>query len=83
MKVFKKIIFLAVLIILFGRVVSVGATTSTNPDFKVAIIGDTGAGSNFQSVLDLIKIEGAQFVIHSGDFDYNEGVSKWTGMIKI
>ena len=57
------------------------AATSTDPNFKVAFIGDSGAGSNFQSVLNLIKSEGAQLVMHQGDFDYSDGPQKWMDMI--
>src|SRR3989344_8820860 len=57
------------------------AATSTDPNFKVAFIGDSGAGSNFQAVLNLIKAEGAQMVLHQGDFDYSDGPQKWMDMI--
>lgn len=55
--------------------------TSTEPEFKVAFIGDSGAGSNFQQVLNLIKQEGAQMVLHQGDFAYSDGQSNWENMI--
>ena len=41
------------------------------PDYKVAFIADTGYGSNFEAVLNLIKTEEAQLVLHQGDFDYS------------
>jgi len=41
------------------------------PDLKVAFVGDTGNGTNFQGVLQLIKDEGADIVLHQGDFDYS------------
>lgn len=40
------------------------------PNYKVAFIGDTGYGTRFGTVLDLIKQEEAQMVLHQGDFDY-------------
>jgi len=51
---------------------------STSPNLKVAFIGDTGAGSNFRSVLQLIKNEGADIVMHQGDFAYEGSTtSNW------
>ena len=43
---------------------------STSPNFKVAFIADTGTGPNAEAVLNLIKNEGADMVIHSGDLGY-------------
>ena len=40
-------------------------------NFKVAFIGDQGLHANARAVLNLIKNEGADAVIHSGDFDYH------------
>ena len=48
---------------------------------KVAFIGDSGAASDFQKVLNLIKQEGAQMVLHQGDFAYDDGQSNWENMI--
>ena len=42
------------------------------PNFKVAFIGDQYLGSNAVSVLQLIKDEGTDMVLHQGDFDYAE-----------
>jgi hypothetical protein len=42
----------------------------TDRDLKVAFIGDSGYGANFEAVLTLIKNEGAALVLHQGDFDY-------------
>jgi predicted phosphodiesterase len=50
-----------------------GATSGSggaNAEVKVAFIGDSGNGSNFQSVLDLALSEQADAIIHNGDFDY-------------
>ncbi len=41
-----------------------------DPNLKVAFIGDSGNGSDFRRVLQLIKAEGAHMVLHQGDFDY-------------
>jgi calcineurin-like phosphoesterase family protein len=44
----------------------------TEPNLKVAFIGDSGNGTGFRRVLGLIKSEGAHVVLHQGDFDYAE-----------
>src|SRR5213592_927925 len=42
----------------------------TDPNLKVAFIGDSGNSEDFRWVLGLIKSEGAVMVMHQGDFDY-------------
>jgi hypothetical protein len=51
------------------------------PGFKVAFIGDQGAGAGAQAVLELIRDEGADAVIHSGDFDYHDDPAAWMATI--
>ena len=53
----------------------------TDSGLKVAFIGDTGAGAEFGAVLDLIKAEGADMVLHQGDFGYEDGPKKWEQVI--
>ncbi len=57
------------------------ALTSTTPNFKVAFIGDQGLGENATSVLQLIKNEGANMVLHQGDFDYQDNPDAWDQQI--
>jgi predicted phosphodiesterase len=45
--------------------------TPTETELKVAFIGDSGYGDDFESVLRLIKEEKADMVLHQGDFDLN------------
>ncbi len=40
------------------------------PNFKVAFIGDQGVNPNAVKVLELIKKEGADMVLHQGDLGY-------------
>src|SRR5947208_3203901 len=47
----------------------------TDPNLKVAFIGDSGNGDGFRRVLALIKSEGAHVVLHQGDFDYDDNAS--------
>ncbi len=51
--------------------------TSTPPNFKVAFVGDQGTGTNAKAVLQLMKSEGADMVLHQGDFDYEDDPEKW------
>jgi len=53
----------------------------TDVDFRVAFIGDQGLGLNSIAVLNLIKDEGAQMVLHQGDFDYKDDPDKWDKQI--
>lgn len=46
-----------------------GEIPSTQPNLKVAFIGDSGYGGDFESVLRLIESEEADLVLHQGDFD--------------
>jgi hypothetical protein len=53
----------------------------TPANFMIAFIGDQGLGSNAQAVLDLIRNEGADAVVHSGDFDYRDDPQAWDDQI--
>ncbi|MDO8657035.1 MAG: cellulase family glycosylhydrolase, partial [Nanoarchaeota archaeon] len=44
----------------------------TPENYKVAFIGDSGHGNNFRQVLQLIRDEEADMVIHAGDLGYDE-----------
>lgn len=51
------------------------APIATEPNLKVAFIGDTGTGADFRRVLQLIKREGADLVMVQGDLNYSFGGS--------
>ena len=53
----------------------------TYADLRVAFIGDQGLGPNAIAVLELIKDERAQLVLHQGDFDYEDDPDKWDKQI--
>jgi hypothetical protein len=53
------------------------ARAQTPANYKVAFIGDQGAGSNAIKVLELIKNENAHMVLHQGDFDYRDDPDRW------
>ena len=55
--------------------------TQSIPELRVAFIGDQGLGPNAIAVLELIKDEGAQMVLHQGDFDYKDDPGKWDRQI--
>lgn len=47
------------------------------PEVKVALLGDTGAGTNFASVLRLVASEKAQVVMINGDLGYAASPGDW------
>jgi len=57
------------------------AAIPTDPNLKVAFISDGGFTSSTRAVLQLIKSEGADMVIHSGDFDYENNPTGWDSLI--
>ncbi|MEN8161266.1 MAG: hypothetical protein ABFS41_14435, partial [Myxococcota bacterium] len=48
---------------------------------KIAFIGDQGLGPDPEAVLQLILDEGADAVVHSGDFDYENDPAAWDDQI--
>lgn len=55
--------------------------TPTDANLRVAFIGDQGLGPDAVAVLQLIQEEGADFVIHNGDFDYADDPDAWDAQI--
>lgn len=55
----------------------IAAVGITQPNLKVAFIGDQGNGSDALAVLQLILNEGADMVLHQGDFDYSGNPTQW------
>jgi hypothetical protein len=53
----------------------------TPENFKIAFIGDQGMGEDAVAVLNLIKNEGADAVLHQGDFDYDDDPASWDAQI--
>jgi hypothetical protein len=49
--------------------------------YKVAFVGDTDNGVEFEAVLDLILSEGADLVLHQGDFDYGPNPTAFFALI--
>jgi predicted phosphodiesterase len=47
----------------------------------IAFIGDQGSGADTVGVLKIIEAEGAQAVIHCGDFDYDDDPGAWDAQI--
>src|SRR5690242_15938146 len=52
-------------------------TVATTANLKVAFVGDTASGSDWGSVANLIKSEGAAAVMVAGDMTYNANPSQW------
>ncbi len=55
--------------------------TATDENLRVAVIGDQGLGPDAVAVLELIKSEDADMVIHLGDFDYKSDPEAWDAQI--
>jgi len=70
---------LCVAIALPSPVLSQGDIPPVN--FTIAFIGDQGLGPNAEAVLNLIKNEGANAVLHQGDFDYVNNPAGWDAQI--
>ncbi len=51
------------------------------PDFTIAFLGDQDLGSDSEQVLEMIRDEGADAVVHSGDFDYDDDPQAWEDQI--
>ena len=55
--------------------------TQSIPELRVAFIADQGLSPYAIAVLNLIKDEEAQMVLHQGDFDYKDDPDKWDKQI--
>ncbi len=56
-------------------------TFQATPPVTVAFIGDQGSGKNARAVLEMIKAQGADMVLHQGDLDYKDNPDAWDGLI--
>lgn len=61
--------------------VALASAVSSPAEFKIAFFGDQGSGGNAGRVLDLVVREGADAVVHIGDFDYGDDPGAWEGLI--
>ncbi len=57
------------------------ANSSVPPNFKVAFIGDQGVTAGAKAVLQMIKNENAQMVLHQGDLGYAGDPDAWEQQI--
>jgi hypothetical protein len=60
---------------------SAAVAGATEPNLKVAFIGDQGDGSDALAVLRLVANERADLVLHQGDFDYGDNPTQWDANI--
>ena len=77
-----------VFVMIAVTVVSCAPISETKPQSRgslqpvtVAFIGDQGINSNSRAVLQLIKAEGADLVLHQGDLDYENNPTGWDAFI--
>ncbi len=69
-----------------GNIIGIGAQTSdampeTAPNLKVAFVGDFARNSDTESVLQLIKDQGAELLVGLGDLDYNFKPDRWMAQV--
>jgi len=78
----RNLIFLAIFscILIFGES-EFSFAQETTKNLKVAFIGDQGVTDDAVSVLELILFEGADMVLHQGDFDYFDDPDLWDTQI--
>jgi predicted phosphodiesterase len=69
--------FCAMLIVLFAAPL----VAQTTDKVKIAFIADQGLGPDAREVLRLIREEGAEVVLHQGDFDYRDDPAAWEAQI--
>ena len=60
-----------------GQPIDLGGLTPPEAGLKIAFFGDQGLGGPSRQALELIKREGADFVLHLGDFDYDDNPAAW------
>jgi hypothetical protein len=79
----SKLSFALPLVFLFGSVLPLAAQSPDpiTPDVMIAFIGDQGLGGDAEAVLELIRDEGADAVVHMGDFDYEDKPAAWNAQI--
>jgi hypothetical protein len=75
---------IALTVLMFSPARSGPAVTNpetTPANFKIAFIGDQYLGANPDAVMNLIKAEGSQAVVLSGDLDYTDNPAAWEAQI--
>jgi len=77
-----RLIFVSI----FSALAGLACAQSMPPqNLKIAIFGDQGLegekGNKPSAVLALVKAEGAQAILHLGDFDYEDSPAKWERQI--
>ncbi len=58
-----------------------GSQPPAGDEVVIAFIGDQALGADSEAVLQLILDEGADAVVHSGDFDYQDDPAAWDAQI--
>jgi predicted phosphodiesterase len=54
-----------------------GGGPSTDPNLKIAFVGDTADGSSYAAVISLALAEGAQAIVTAGDMTYDSDPNGW------
>ena len=84
-----KVILLFTVAVIGWGIVSCGSGSSDNVQddsaptrrgIKIAMFGDQGTTENAKKVLQMVKNEGAELLVISGDFDYKNDPQAWRKM---
>ena len=81
-----KLLFLFLILTVAVPSISTGANEEGNKysvpvNFKIAFIGDQGINDSAKAVLELIRDEKTNMVLHQGDFDYESDPDAWIDQI--
>jgi hypothetical protein len=60
-----------------GAGTKTAATVPTDPNLKIAFVGDTGTNENYVAVLRLVEKERAQALVVEGDMSYEANADAW------
>jgi hypothetical protein len=77
----SRFAILLVFLLATALVPAAGEPDSVLPEVTIAFFGDQGLGGDAEAVLALVRDEGADAVIHTGDFDYQDDPAAWNAQI--
>jgi hypothetical protein len=72
---------LTTLVLGLALAVSANAQSVPPPEYKLAFLGDQGIDDEAEAVLELVLAEGAEALVHLGDFDYDDDPQAWMDLL--
>ncbi len=80
-KISVHVLSLAIIALIIVGGIYYFANGQNSKPVKIAFFGDQGLTDNSKAVLQLVKDEGADMVLHAGDFDYKDDPEAWDKQI--